>query len=66
MIRGFKGAVTRAVRTVQQVPALAVWQRGYCDRVVRGDREAEAVRRYVAENPARWHLRDGRADGHRA
>ena len=65
VVRGYKGAVTRAVRSAGRAPRFAVWQRGYYDRVVRSDREAEAIRRYVAENPARWHLRDGRADGHR-
>ena len=47
-------------------PTLRVWQRGYHDRIVRTDREAEAIRRYVAENPARWTARQPDADGHRA
>ena len=65
VIRGYKGAVTRAVRARGRGTD-AVWQRGSYDRVVRTDREAEAVRRYVRENPARWHLRGDRRDGHRA
>ena len=54
VIRGYKGAVTAAVNRHRGVPGHAVWQRGYHDRVVRTAREAEAVRRYIAENPTRW------------
>ena len=53
-IRGYKSAVTRAVRAAHGRTAGAVWQRGYHDRVVRTRREADAVRRYIAQNPARW------------
>jgi REP element-mobilizing transposase RayT len=31
-----------------------LWQRGYHDRIVRNDRELEAIRRYVHDNPAAW------------
>ena len=65
VVRGYKGVVTRSARTTMNQEAGPVWQRGYYDRVVRTDREAEAIRRYVAANPARWAFRDNRADGHR-
>lgn len=52
IVRAYKSAVTRRVRA--ETPHVGpVWQRGFYDRVVRTDREAEAVRRYVIENPAR-------------
>ncbi len=66
VIRGYKGAVTRGVRRRGMATVGTVWQRGYYDRVVRTDREAEAIRRSVAENPARWASRGERRDGHRA
>ena len=43
-----------------------VWQRSFHDRIVRTDREANTLRRYIAENPARWDPDADRADGHRA
>ncbi|MEM6326473.1 MAG: transposase [Bacteroidota bacterium] len=52
IIRAYKSAVTRAVR--QAHPEMTVWQRGYHDRVVRSEREAQNTRRYIAENPERW------------
>ncbi|MDT0633163.1 hypothetical protein RQM47_14055 [Rubrivirga sp. S365] len=54
-VGGFKASVTRRVRRECGAPNLAVWQRSYWDRVVRTEREVEAVRRYIHENPERWH-----------
>jgi REP element-mobilizing transposase RayT len=31
-----------------------IWQRGYYERIIRDERALEAVRRYIAANPARW------------
>ena len=31
-----------------------LWQRDYYDHIIRGDRVLESVRRYIAENPAKW------------
>jgi REP element-mobilizing transposase RayT len=33
-----------------------VWQRGYFERVIQDERELDVVRRYIAENPAKWEL----------
>ncbi|WP_420455427.1 transposase [Rubrivirga sp.] len=53
VVRAYKSAVTRAVNLARGTPGALVWQRGYHDRVVRTDREAEHVRRYILGNPAR-------------
>jgi REP element-mobilizing transposase RayT len=47
IVRGFKGAVTKQI-------GWPVWQRNYYDHIVRSDRDLERIRRYIAENPARW------------
>lgn len=57
--------MTSSVNRLRQSPGEKVWQRGFHDRVVRTDREADALRRYAAENPARWEPTADRADGHR-
>ncbi len=31
-----------------------IWQRGYYDRIIRNERELDAVRRYIRDNPRRW------------
>ena len=64
IMRQYKSLVTKRIRAID--PTVRVWQARFHDRVVRTDREADALRRYVAENPARWDPRAHRADGHRA
>ena len=34
----------------------AIWQTRFHDRIVRDEREHEHIRRYILENPLRWHL----------
>ena len=34
------------------------WQRNYHERVIRNDRDLEAYRRYVRDNPKNWHPDD--------
>jgi REP element-mobilizing transposase RayT len=31
-----------------------IWQRNYYEHIIRDDRELDATRRYIAENPIRW------------
>jgi len=54
LMRQYKSVVTRGIRDAYGSDAGPVWQRGYHDRVIRTEREAENVRRYIAANPARW------------
>lgn len=49
----YKSAVSRVIHA-DHLHDGAIWQRGYHDRVIRTDHEAENVRRYVRGNPARW------------
>jgi len=70
IVRAYKSAATRRIRQLADAdlrfdPTLRVWQRGYYDRIVRHDREADAIRWYIAENPAHWHHRADAVDGHR-
>ena len=37
-----------------RTPGAKVWQRGYYDRIVRNERELDAIRRYIRDNPDRW------------
>lgn len=54
MIRGFKIGVTKWAR--QNTDIYAVWQRNYYEHIIRNDRALNAIRQYIAGNPARWHL----------
>lgn len=53
VVRTYKGAVTRWCRRNKH-PAFA-WHRSYYEHSIRHRRALERIRRYIAENPARWH-----------
>ena len=50
----FKAAVTRIGRAEGFVGSDTVWQRGFWEHIVRGQRAYERIQRYIVENPARW------------
>ena len=48
---------TRAVRNSEWPPfQKRLWQRNYYDRIIRNAHELNLTRRYIAENPLKWHL----------
>lgn len=54
VVRAFKAASTLRINRLRETPGGVVWQRGYYDRVIRGDAELAQVRQYIRDNPARW------------
>ncbi len=62
IIRAFKSAVTRRINARRGTPGARVWQRNYDEPIIRnpvrvhGRAPLHAIRRYIAENPLRWHL----------
>jgi REP element-mobilizing transposase RayT len=54
IIGTFKSMVTRRINRARGTPGGKVWQRGFYERIVRNDRELQAIRRYIRANPARW------------
>ena len=55
VIGGFKSAVSRDVAAKHLSLVRPLWQRNYYERVIRNDRELDAIRRYIAENPLHWY-----------
>jgi REP element-mobilizing transposase RayT len=53
-IAGFKSAVTKHINQSRGTAGVPVWQRNYYERVIRDDRELDALREYIVANPARW------------
>ncbi len=45
---------TRRINRMRKTPDVFVWQRNYYERIVRNERELNAVRRYIHNNPAHW------------
>ena len=54
LVGTYKAAVTRRINNQRQTTGAKVWQRGYYDRIIRNERELNAVRHYIALNPQRW------------
>ena len=54
IVRAFKSAVTKRVNETRATPNNPIWQRNYHDRIIRNDRELNAVREYIAHNPQNW------------
>ena len=56
VIGNFKSITTRRINQIRHSPGGAIWQRNFYDRVVRHERELDAVRQYIRDNPANWAL----------
>lgn len=54
VVRGFKTFSARRINELYGTSGSAVWQRSFYDHVVRGEAALNKIRRYIAENPARW------------
>jgi putative transposase len=54
VVGAFKAGSSREINGRQ--PAVAVWQRGYYDHIVRNDSDLERIQEYIDTNPVRWAL----------
>jgi putative transposase len=54
IVRALKSFSARRINELQRTPGAWIWQRGYYERVVRNEEELNRIRRYIADNPARW------------
>ena len=53
IIRGFKIGVTKYANSNNMNFA---WQPRFHDRIIRNEKELDTIRKYISENPAKWHL----------
>ena len=53
---GFKSATKMRVNDLRQTPRAPVWQRNYYERIIRNEREMQAIREYIEKNPLQWAL----------
>jgi REP element-mobilizing transposase RayT len=54
IIGNYKSVAMRRINRLRQTPSMPVWQRNYYERIVRNQRQLDAFRRYIIENPTRW------------
>ena len=56
IVRLFKSATTRRINQHRGTPGTLVWQRNYYEHIIRNEQTLNRIRRYIVENPLRWHL----------
>ena len=54
LIGAFKTISTKRINEVRGTPGLPLWQRSFHERIIRNDRELNAIRQYTIDNPAKW------------
>ncbi len=56
VVQNFKSVSTREINQLHNAPGQPFWQRNYHERIIRNDRELNAIRQYIADNPLKWAL----------
>lgn len=54
IIRGLKSAVTMEINLIREDAYPPVWQSRFNDRIIRNERELNAIRCYIRANPSNW------------
>ncbi|MFH1732726.1 MAG: transposase [Planctomycetota bacterium] len=56
IVRSFKATVTKELNRRHGTLGAPLWQRNYYEHVIRNAKEWDALRQYIAANPAQWPL----------
>ena len=56
IIQNFKSVSTRMVNKKYFESGNNLWQRNYHERIIRNDRELNAIRQYIRDKPLNWEL----------
>ena len=54
LIGAFKTVSTKRINQLLGTPGKAMWQGRFHDHIIRNEESLNAVRQYIAENPAKW------------
>ena len=54
VVQNFKSVSTRLVNKRFFKVGNKIWQRNYYERIIRNDRELNAIRQYIIDNPLNW------------
>jgi len=54
IMAGFESASSRRINELRGTPGMQIWQHNYYDHIIRNEKDLERIRRYIADNPARW------------
>ena len=56
IIQNFKSVSTRKVNKEYFEKGNKLWQRNYYERIIRNEREHNAIRQYIRDNPLNWEM----------
>jgi putative transposase len=56
LIGASKTVSTKRINQTRDNAGTPFWQRGFYEHIIRNDRELNAIRQYVADNPLKWQL----------
>ncbi len=56
IVQNYKSVTTRKINRLRGLAGKTLWQRNYHERIIRNQRELEAKRKYIADNPKQWAL----------
>jgi putative transposase len=54
LIGAFKTVSTKRINQLRDTPGSRFWQRNYYEKIIRNERQLEALRRYIIDNPQQW------------
>ena len=54
IMRAFKSATTYRINQSRGARGAPIWQRNYYEHIVRHERELNAIREYIQNNPVNW------------
>ena len=55
-MQNYKSVSTRMVNKKFFKPGIKIWQRNFHDRIIRNNRELNAIRQYIIDNPLNWEM----------
>ena len=54
VIGRFKMTAAKRINELRGMNGCPVWQRNYYEHIIRGEKDLNAIRKYIVNNPARW------------
>lgn len=54
IVGNFKSITARRINQIRKTPGQPMWQRNYYEHIIRHDKELNAIRQYIGDNPANW------------
>ena len=56
IIQNFISVSSRKINKIRQIRGVKVWQRGFYERIIRNNKELNAIRNYIINNPMNWEM----------